>query len=552
MSEIPSFVHLNALRSLKIHERYATRLPLTNFIECPNLEALKIEHYTEELWDIPPWIPAGLSNLNFNVDSNTTLPDLGTTIHPSHLTINIQKQEDAPYLRVATWIAACLNRLPHPKHLERLTIAIMDAQYWDAPIYLDLADYEGLYRAVKSVHAHGSLKRVDLSVIAHQGAVWTSKLGELFSPILGDLEEIPSAPNAICNREVQALDGDKRTLKSCSLVCNEWRTFSLPFLYRRLSINTRYQLLACMTFMQNAPHIRPYVRVLRSYYDVPEAAEAEDDGLEISDSALEIDEGDIKSFIHSLTRLDGISRSAYPIFDIPDVLPASSVTTLYIGDYSPEPHEVIQLFQASASKIRTLIFHDIRIYNVRPAADTLHMPTITMGALEQLALSCSGKMFPFYGKVKMPKLKFLLCEGWYSTLREDFPDSLVTLVVNGVYDHDYHRPFSVENLSINWDHRLSSLDEISDLSKRLAIPSKIQHLEIVLPYLHDAETIDDFESFILDLHDNGSLRKLTFTFTSTHRDEPRGAGLADRLTKLGPLGILDVQEKAYSILQPEL
>ncbi|KAL4257976.1 F-box domain-containing protein [Pleurotus pulmonarius] len=203
MSEIPSFVHLNALRSLKIHERYATRLPLTNFIECPNLEALKIEHYTEELWDIPPWIPAGLSNLNFNVDPNTALPDLGTTIHPSHLTINIQKQEDAPYLRVATWIAACLNRLPHPKHLERLTIAIMDAQYWDAPIYPDLADYEGLYRAVKSVHAHGSLKRVDSSVIAHQGAVWTSKLGELFSPILGDLEEMSSAPNAICNREVQ-------------------------------------------------------------------------------------------------------------------------------------------------------------------------------------------------------------------------------------------------------------------------------------------------------------------------------------------------------------
>ena len=96
------------------------------------------------------------------------------------------------------------------------------------------------------------------------------------------------------------------------------------------------------------------------------------------------------------------------------------------------------------------------------------------------------------------------------------------------------------------------MDEILDLSKRLAIPSKIQHLEIVLPYLRDAETIDDFESFILDLHDNGSLRKLTFTFTSTHRDEPRGAGLADRLTKLGPLGILDVQEKAYSILHPEL
>lgn len=131
------------------------------------------------------------------------LPELGTTIHPFHLAINMHKPDDASYSRVATWIAACVNRLPHPKHLQRLTIAIKDAQYWEAPIYPDLADYEGLYSAVQSVHAHGGLKRVDLSVIAHQGVVWTSKLGELFCPILGDLEEIPSAPNAIWNREVQ-------------------------------------------------------------------------------------------------------------------------------------------------------------------------------------------------------------------------------------------------------------------------------------------------------------------------------------------------------------
>ncbi|KAJ8697512.1 hypothetical protein PTI98_004312 [Pleurotus ostreatus] len=202
-SKIPSLIHLDSLRSLKVHERYATRLSLSNVIECPNLETLRIEHYTDEFWDIPPWVPAGLSNLILDVDPNATLPDLGTTIRPSHLTINIHKPDGASYSGVVTWIAACANRLPHPKHLQQLTVAIMDAQYWDAPIYPDLADYEGLYRAVQSIHAQGSLKRIDLSVIAHEGTVWTSKLGELFGPILGDLEEIPSAPNAIENREVQ-------------------------------------------------------------------------------------------------------------------------------------------------------------------------------------------------------------------------------------------------------------------------------------------------------------------------------------------------------------
>lgn len=74
MSEIPSLVRLNALRSLKFHERYATRLAPTNLIECPNLETLTIEHYTDELWDIPPWIPAGLSNLVFNGESPSRIP----------------------------------------------------------------------------------------------------------------------------------------------------------------------------------------------------------------------------------------------------------------------------------------------------------------------------------------------------------------------------------------------------------------------------------------------------------------------------------------------
>lgn len=129
-------------------------------------------------------------------------------------------------------------------------------------------------------------------------------------------------------------------------------------------------------------------------------------------------------------------------------------------------------------------------------------------------------------------------------------------------DHDYHRPFSVDNLSISWGRRWSlALDEISDLTERLAIPSKIQHLEIVLPInvpfdLHNAEnsiteTIDDFESFILDLHDNGSLRKLTFTFEPMCRDK-RGVGLVDWFVKLKPLGILDIRVDSYSELLPKL
>lgn len=178
--------------------------------------------------------------------------------------------------------------------------------------------------------------------------------------------------------------------------------------------------------MRNAPHIYPHVRDFRTYYDVPEAADPEDNAIEINDA-------DIRTFIHGFTRLDAISRSAFPIFDISDVLPGSSIATLYIGDYSPRPQDLVLLFQASASKIRTLTLNDVRTYSIPPTADTSQMPTITMVALEQLALLGCMERFPFFGKVQMPKLKVLWCDGWYSTLREDLPDSLVTLVVSDAY-----------------------------------------------------------------------------------------------------------------------
>lgn len=178
--------------------------------------------------------------------------------------------------------------------------------------------------------------------------------------------------------------------------------------------------------MRNAPHIYPHVRDFRTYYDVPEPADPEDNAIEINDA-------DIRTFIHGFTRLDAISRSAFPIFDISDVLPGSSIATLYIGDYSPRPQDLVLLFQASASKIRTLTLNDVRTYSIPPTADTSQMPTITMVALEQLALLGCMERFPFFGKVQMPKLKVLWCDGWYSTLREDLPDSLVTLVVSDAY-----------------------------------------------------------------------------------------------------------------------
>ncbi|KAG9219638.1 hypothetical protein CCMSSC00406_0006040 [Pleurotus cornucopiae] len=292
-----------------------------------------------------------------------------------------------------------------------------------------------------------------------------------------------------------------RTRRNCSLVCNDWRTFSLPFLYRRLYIQSRRELLACMVMMKNAPHIRPLIQEISTIYDAPDAADPED-------NSFDIDDADIREFVRGFVHLHTISSSGFTIFDIPPVLPGSLVTALCIHDRWVNAQELSLLFDASANTIRSLTLDEVAFRDPPPAGDLSQLPTINMAVLED---------------------------------RE--------------YGDDDYGPFSVTNLSIRWQHEWSLLDEISDLTCKLVLPYKIQHLEIVSLYdipfhFNDIEVIDDFETFILDLHDHGSLRKLTFTFEPMYGDEPRGVGLVDRFVKLKSLGILDVRVGSWSILHP--
>lgn len=65
-------VRLESLRSLRLFEWIGNApLPPTDLIECPNLERLEITRTHAGPWDIPSWIPVGLSELVVRGASNT-------------------------------------------------------------------------------------------------------------------------------------------------------------------------------------------------------------------------------------------------------------------------------------------------------------------------------------------------------------------------------------------------------------------------------------------------------------------------------------------------
>ncbi|KAG9221220.1 hypothetical protein CCMSSC00406_0007394 [Pleurotus cornucopiae] len=180
-------VCFDALRHLTLSQNMKS-LPTINFIECPNLESLKMANHGDDPWHIPQWIPASVSHLILNVLPDIPLPNLGTTICPSELTINMIDAEDVEYLDTMTWIQECLDKLPHPGRLQQITILI-DVLY-EEPRASERSDYEPLYCALQRLHGHGGLKHINFNIINDHDEVSTFKgvFAEMLEEISAEVE----------------------------------------------------------------------------------------------------------------------------------------------------------------------------------------------------------------------------------------------------------------------------------------------------------------------------------------------------------------------------
>ncbi|KAL4254555.1 hypothetical protein AB1N83_014404 [Pleurotus pulmonarius] len=345
------------------------------------------------------------------------------------------------------------------------------------------------------------------------------------------------------------------TLKNFSLTCSSWRVLSLPFLFRRLSIPNRGKLIACMALMRSAPYIRPHIRELVLLYGSQGAAPK---------GRLFVLDIDYKAFFSGFPNVATIRCGASPLADILPILPNMPVTSLHVREWHATAPELLSFFESCATTTRSLTFHTVSFLHPPVNRDMLHVGVVTLPALKDLVFLHCSRRLPLYPKIDMPSLEVLYCAEWCSKSREEFPDSLVTLAVDWDLDHPLVscRPFSVENLSIVWDFAWSWLSSVMPLVHKLSIPSRLQHLEVLICdnedwhfHLNDLAANDTFEAAILALHEGGSLRRVTFTLTTERRNAWEEQltwkdTIGDKFSELKLLGILEYRFNQSSVIYP--
>lgn len=196
---LPPVAHLPALRTLALLCEIPDISQATGIsIEIPDLETLTIEVEGHDSWSLAGWNFNHISRLDLTAPCEGAIPDLGPSIRPSHLTINLSKRQSRiPYLPAVAWVEGCIRRLPFPEHLHQLNIRIASSSHTrDALLYPQRTHYESLYRIFRSLLDHQALRRIDLHIVVlvqgsaemPQSFSMESEIGtlkEVFAPLLG-------------------------------------------------------------------------------------------------------------------------------------------------------------------------------------------------------------------------------------------------------------------------------------------------------------------------------------------------------------------------------
>ncbi|KAF4596810.1 hypothetical protein EYR38_008201 [Pleurotus pulmonarius] len=124
---------------------------LQTFIECPNLRRFAVGWAgSRRRWDLPPWIPTNLLELELETDLDSYIPRINASIQPSVVKIE-----------------ACIDRLSSPHLIQTLTINIVDYEvHARNRLYSRLSDYEALSQFLQQLRGckGGKLKAVFLNI----------------------------------------------------------------------------------------------------------------------------------------------------------------------------------------------------------------------------------------------------------------------------------------------------------------------------------------------------------------------------------------------------
>ncbi|KAJ8697502.1 hypothetical protein PTI98_004303 [Pleurotus ostreatus] len=160
----PPTVRFDALRTLELLDVFHPMLEFKSFIDCPNLECLTARYHYEP-WNLPPWIPDELSELELYAVPECNIPDFGGAIRPSVLTVNLSG--DVSYLELFAWIKNCIDSLPFPGTIQSLTINVTNNHFLDdhsEGLYPTPLEYEELSHFLYKLYEQGGLEGITLSI----------------------------------------------------------------------------------------------------------------------------------------------------------------------------------------------------------------------------------------------------------------------------------------------------------------------------------------------------------------------------------------------------
>ncbi|KAF7433705.1 hypothetical protein PC9H_005668 [Pleurotus ostreatus] len=161
-------LRLYALRHLELQAVFHPMLTSTRLIDCPNLQRLTAGWYAYQSWNLPPWIPDTLSELVLRAAPECNIPDFGTAIKPSAVTI--EPSGEMSYLEVFVWIQDCINHLPFPGCIQTLTLNIFKQQSASDDdcegLFPTPSEYEVLCSFLVRLYEGGGVRRITLNMTA--------------------------------------------------------------------------------------------------------------------------------------------------------------------------------------------------------------------------------------------------------------------------------------------------------------------------------------------------------------------------------------------------
>lgn len=142
-------------------------------VQCPNLKSLTTHIFgdTELAWTLPPYVPSELEELHLLVGYFHPTPYFAESVRLSALQIDMYISEVPTVVHFSKWVKDCIDTLPFPELLRRLTLNVHSRVDSHDFTYPQATDFEILTTSLASLRNSGALQRIKIDVRDHSESV---------------------------------------------------------------------------------------------------------------------------------------------------------------------------------------------------------------------------------------------------------------------------------------------------------------------------------------------------------------------------------------------